>query len=399
MKRLLFLVLLFFLLLPVVFSLSLEERSFKDMGYEDMIVEESTKEECMKMVFSKETALNQEGHYTILSLHVLFFPTTNGGAQVKVFLNDLPVVKVLSPEDFLNDWARVVLPRKGLKEKNNLMLCLRTSETISRIELRNDSMIGTYLSPDFSGKDSFVKEIISRHPRVGKELEVRVLLYNKGSKESKYKIIARDPSLDRPEIPVLEGKTIDEGVIKAGETIELVYKVRPSIVGGIVFPNAVAFVENAFGEEVRLESNYPETRVYALDHKLKPIVLSEKGIIEPKEKTSVVLLVKNDGISPQFEVSVELLAEKGLEVEGSLGNQIKNINPSEIKRFQFKVSSLKEGTYKIGCSLSYLDQNIEEVKCNPIELVVRKKSIEPQILAGLVMLLIGFAIYLYIYFK
>ncbi len=397
--RKLFGLLVFLVLAPLASGETLKERNFTDLGYEGFGVKGASQESCRQIIFSMDLGPAEESHYTYLSLHANFFPTSTGTASISVYLNGgEEAVEELAAKDFKEGWARARLQNAELKEKNELTICMKTSSSTTKIMVREDSKIGTYLAP-FFGKNDFTKNTAEWRVTTGNPVKVEVILRNSGSEESPYKIFAQNPSRERPDITILEGKTRDEGILGAGKEVRLEYFIRVDEEGTRGLPNAIAEVENVFGEKISLESNYPEIVVQGFGQKLKPIVLLEKGKIKTLEKVSATILVKNEGPGPQYNVKLKIRESGGLNIAGEKKETIEVIGAKESFGKEFTFSAARPGKYSLSCSLDYLDQNASTVQCSPVEIIVEEPGIGAGILIGVVMLLIGLGIYSYLYFS
>jgi hypothetical protein len=209
------------------YATTVEEKTFKQMVYDDFIVSGKNTEKCEDIAFIK----TNDENYTILSLHAEFLPSAKGKiASITVYLNDAnAALTTLQPSNFLNDWARVFLPKGQLKEKNKLKLCAKTSDVVVEVRILSDSKIGTYKTADFSEENAFTKTVSNTTPQIGEEIKVSVKLHNYGNEESFVTIRHFPPNAEMPEIEITHGDTEKSGWIAPGNEMLMEYYIKPKI--------------------------------------------------------------------------------------------------------------------------------------------------------------------------
>jgi hypothetical protein len=401
----------FALIIPIIVGANtISEYSLEELGYAGIEATNMEEFECLDAEILNVDTNNSV--YTVLSIHAEFVPISDGKAIVRTYLNDANISE-LKPEDFSDGWARIILPREKQEQVNSIRICGKASLTISKIRIFNDSKIGLYFKEDFSREHSFSQEVSNPTPAPGEEFTVRAILRNYGSKESYAEIRYRKENLDEwlPSIEVLKGKTSAEGIIPKcierneqeecvvpGELrIEYTARVKKPL-KLTLFP-AVAQYENVFGEKKQIESNRLNMEITEPEIKIEASMLPEKNTLKTGEKTRAIITIKNNGTSALYNLSVELNNEEMIEIEGKEQWLIKEIKAGELKEYDLNITSVVSGISEIGCTISYLDYNVTETRCKNAEIVFEQAELNPAILAGAGLLIIGIVIYAYFALK
>ena len=207
------LLLLLLLLASMASATTLEEKTFKQYGVRTYSVEGVEHQGCFDVQFMRtEEELEARNHH-VLSLHSAFYPTPRGAASIEVFLNDSPMGQVKEIGHFRQGWTRVNLPREELKEINLLTICMLTSQTITKVEVLEDSTIGIYRMADFSRGDSLVKVVSTSNPTINRPFTVTIIARNYGAGDANVYIDYR--IVNMPRVELIEGETRFQGTIPA----------------------------------------------------------------------------------------------------------------------------------------------------------------------------------------
>jgi hypothetical protein len=391
------LLLLFFAILcfaGFAVSETLQELSLKEANFQGLTVEGALKEECASIAFLKEPIAEQKGIYTILSIHASFMPTSNGNAGIKVFVNNnAESLADLKPEDFENEWARVQIPITGLAEKNELKICAKTSNSIIKVQVLEDSKIGYYKMPVFE----IEKTVSTTKPIVGREMQATIKAKNTGSEAGKASVKYWNVELNIAQIT--RGDSDFEGTIQPGETVILNYFVKPKYAVQMDLASAILEYENIFGEKKKIYSNRPTIWVQEPEFKINPtlgISSPEQKAIQPGQQASIALTARNEGLNALENVSIKIEASQGLIVSKDSFEGL-NFKAGETKTFKIAVSSLEEGTKQLGCTATYTDYALVNSKCPLLALEFEKAKPNPLFGLAIVLVIIGAVIYIYIY--
>ncbi|MBI2530362.1 MAG: hypothetical protein HYW05_04430 [Candidatus Diapherotrites archaeon] len=380
--------------LSFAYSATVEEKTFAQMVYDDFVVSGANREKCEEIAFVRANDEN----YTILSVHADFMPNATGRiAGISVYVNDAnSALTTLLAGNFLEDWARVILPKWELKEKNKIKLCAKTSDVVTEIKILNDSKIGTYRIADFSKEGAFTKTASNASPEVGEEVKVTVTLHNYGNEETFVTIKHIAENVEMPEIEITRGETEKNGWVAPGNEIAMEYYMRPKVAIRMSLPYAIAEYTNTFGETVKLASAMPDLDVKAIEQRLFAIVLPESNVKKTGERAKIAIAVKNQSTETIKDVFVSISLPEGIELEGSSSSNIPLIEAGETVSLAFYVSAQEPGTYRVGCNVTY---DSVPLACDRVAIAYEAQGINYAIVAGAVLLAIGLAIYMYLYFS
>ena len=389
-------ILLLLLLIALSFAsaLTVEEKTFSQTVYDDFVVSGANKEKCEEIAFVR---VNDE-NYTILSVHADFMPNATGRiAGIGVYVNDAnSALTFLQVSNFLNSWARVILPKSELGEKNKIRLCAKTSDVVTEIRILNDSIIGTYKIADFSKEGAFTKTVDNASPEVGEEVKVTVKLHNYGNEETFVTIKHIAENVEMPEVEITRGETEKSSWVAPGGEIAMEYYIKANVAIRMSLPYAIASYKNTFGEVVKLASTMPDLDVKGIEQKLFALLLTESSTSKTGERTKVTIAVKNKSTEAIRDVFVSISLPNEIALEGTNAKSIPIIEPNESISLAFYVSAQKPGAYRVGCNLLY---DSVPFACEKITLTFEELGISYAIVAGAVLLAIGLAIYMYLYFS
>ena len=380
--------------LSFAYSATVEEKTFAQMVYDDFIVSGANIEKCEEIAFVRANDEN----YTILGVHADFMPNATGRiAGISVYVNDAnSALTTLLPGNFLEDWARVILPKAELKEKNKIKLCAKTSDVVTEIKILNDSKIGTYRIADFSKEGAFTKTVDDANPEVGEEVKVSVKLHNYGNEETFATIKHIAENVEMPEIEITRGETEKNGWVAPGSEMVMEYYIRPKVAIRMSLPYAIAEYTNTFGETVKLASTMPDLDVKAIEQRLFAIVLPESNVKKTGERAKIAIAVKNQSTEAIGDVFVSISLPEGIALEGANSRNIPLIEAGETVSIAFYVSAQEPGTYRVGCNVTY---DSVPLACDRVAIAYEAQGINYAIVAGAILLAIGLAIYMYLYFS
>ncbi len=381
------------------------EKSLEEMGYGIFEVTSTNTTNCTDYNFLLPATIDQadSGNFTIFTLNFSVLPINEGKAKILVQLNDYNVSNFETANSKCagnSCTERILFPReKILSEKNSLKVCPTTTSTVSQISIANSSKIGVYRMPFFKKQD-FVLVPESNVVLVGKDVKVKISIKNSGSLDAAVDLNYIKPIVEEKieitAFKVLEGETRWSGTIKAGETKNFEYTIKTVGPIEMSLPASIACYENIFNERECIISNYPQLKVIEPEKKITAVLVVNE-LNNVNEKSIVQLVVKNIGSQTLSNIPVYLNVPEEFSIES--GSQlISTINPNETKTLNYGISSKKAGTFNIGCQLIYTDTNSNIASCNPAKIVFEGKKIDLPLIAGVILLIIGIAIYAFIEF-
>ncbi len=381
------LVILAVLLTGIVSGETIKEKTFFSIGYEEELkIHEANAQECMKIIFYDE--FNSE-EFTIISVHYTFTPNIKGDANITVELNNKLISIIESGTG--NEFQRITLKKEELKTKNELRICGNSSDSIPKINVYNDSIIGNYKTAFFP-EGSFTKKVVSKELVVGQEIHVKTTLKNYGNESTFVKIT--DGDKERKDIELIKGKSSFSGEIQAGKEISLEFTYRLKNPNTRLLPNAVAVYLNEFKEEKTIKSNYPEILPKEYKKKLEPIIMLKKQINQIKEESEIEIVIINNSLETVHNAKITVLG-KGIELKKN-EKKFASIHPKQIVYFKTKIKSNTAGKFELGCTLEFEGK---KVSCEKTEIIFEKEEIKQELIAGMLFVLFGVAIYLYLYLR
>lgn len=388
------------LLLPIAFGETLSERSFAEMGYESFLVEGPQETGCQEVIFiyPEDIAVEDREIYPVASIGIEFGPIQEGKTDVNLSLNQQPVAS-LSTEDFKCReelcWERLSLPKQFLEEEeNSLVVCMGTGNSIMNMLLSNESRIGLYKAADFLDESAFVTRAEKTELVIGEKTTINIVLHNQGSDSAFAEIkFARPLAEDKNAFSVVEGDAYFTGIVGAGEQAKISYVLKPRISATMTLPPAIVYYENEFGELESKFGNLVTLNVRQPERKIEAFIVKEEETVLIGQPIEVQLGIKNVGSDPLYDLSVEIEGDVSISQQKTL---IESIKPKETKYLPFTLSGTETGKFAIGCTISYIDQNLSESFCQQSFVEFRQQEIGPEIYAAIFLVAIAVIVYIYI---
>lgn len=376
------------------------ERSFKEMGYGGFSLDGPLVEGCTEVTFIfPEGKAEIKENYSIASIAAEFSPVNEKKADLNVFLNNSKIAE-LTQNDFKCSkslcWERLFLPKGLLKEeKNSLRICMKTGHSIIRMKLSDESKIGLYKTADFSGKSDFRMIAEKTELVIGEKTEISIILHNGGSDLTAAEIkFARPLAEDKNAFSVVEGDTyFREGTIKAGETIKIIYVVKPRVAATMTLPPAIVYYKNEFLEQESKFSNLVTLNVREPERKVEAFIVKTSESALVGQPVEMALAVKNVGRDPVYDLSIDMQSNADLAQDSS---EIGTLLPKETKYIPFTAMSGMAGKFPIGCTIVYNDTNSVESKCLDSFVEFLPQEISPAIYGGIVLIAVALIAYAYI---
>ena len=397
MRKLFFIIMVSFLLSPIVFSETLFERTFGEMGYESLLVEGTQKRQCREVSFVFPDVEAEGQKYEIASIGLEYGPVAGGKADVNVSLNGEAIAE-LSLEDFkcgAQCWERLLLPKAFLEEgENSLEICLRTGNSVTRMELLDGSKVGTYKTADFSGESAFKAEAEKTSLVRGEKTRITILLHNQGSDRASARIeYARPIAEDKNAFWVVEGDAYFDGIVGPGQTVEISYVVKPRFPTQMTLPPAIVYYENEFGETEQKFGNLVVLKVREPDRKIEAFIVKKEEEAFVGQNIGLQLAVKNVGNDPLYDLTVEVEGKPEIKQSGS---EIAELGPKETVYLPLNVSSREAGKFSLGCKITYEDLGVSEASCQNSFVEFKEQEIGYTIYIAIAFVVIAGLVYVYL---
>src|SRR3989338_1188611 len=387
----------------IAFAETVFERSFSEMGYAEFAVVEPGSSACTSFdfIFPSDKNVFANENYPIFSLNADFLPAASEAATIDVNLNNAALEKIKSNELTCSEgqcWSRINLPKNLLENsKNTLEICLNSSNTTPEIVLKNSSKIGIYKTADFSELGFFSTTSEKETLVIGDRTKITVVLHNGGSApvsvELKY---ARPIAEEKNAFAFIEGNAYATGTVKPGENLKLEYTIKPRVLESITLPPAAAYFTNEFGEQKVLFSGLATINVRAPDKKIDGFIEKQKEINKLGETAQMTLNIKNNGRDFVYNLIVSLDTPDSVSIAGEKTQTINLIAPGETVKIPLQATASAAGSFDIGCKITYVDLNMTEAKCTNSKLVFEPAMIGPEIIAAIILVIIGICVYVYL---
>jgi hypothetical protein len=271
---------------------------------------------------------------------------------------------------------------------------MQTGNSITRILLSDESKIGLYKTADFSGKSDFQMVAEKTDLVIGEKTTISIILHNDGSDLTAAEIkFARPLAEDKNAFSVVEGDTYFTGIIKAGETKEISYVIKPRIATQMTLPPAIVYYKNEFGETEQKFSNLVTLRVREPERKVEAFIVKNSESTLVGQPVQMTVAIKNVGRDPVYDLSLDMQSNADLSQNET---EIGTLMPKETKYLPFTAMSSMAGNYPIGCTVTYNDANIVESKCLNSFVEIVQQGISPAIYIGIILIAVALIVYIYI---
>jgi hypothetical protein len=365
------------------------EAPLSNFGFTEVSLSGQPAEKCQDILVSLPKLSQPEVGSSIgagiLSINASFDNPKIDNTFVSVAVNDSEP-KMLWTENFTckgECFGRIFLPELSLGE-TKLTICVALGGETKSIKVWADSTIGLYDTPMLSIKNTAPNLI-----HLGERAKLSTVLSNTGTSDANIYIQFIHPDtrarVSITSFDIVDGESSARTFLKAGETKQFDYYIKPSIVSTFNLPSAAMFFTNIFGESQVILSNHPFMRVIIQE----PIEVSLVSIIDT-QPFALKALIKNN-TSSEFSGKVILSPQTALEEP-----VIDFIVPAGGEReVPFKAKILNAGTYTFSATI--VDSN-NIYTSNSITLEAKQAGISFEILIAIIGVLAGLAIFIWIYF-
>lgn len=386
----------------------IQEFSFASLEVGTIQVNGTNQVGCQDINVPVPAQVGAEGIFPVLSLVANFAPIADGPAEIDVYANpnwakSAPpaandssngLIATIHPLDFQENKSHTVLNQTILSTAGfvTLRLCPRTSETITTITIAPDSQIGWYRMPYFA-PENFTKTMDQANPIVGQDALITIRAKNTGSESAIASLTFRD--LELKVLQITTGDSDFTGEIKPGQEVVLSYYVKPKFAGPITPVSARLSYTGIFGEQVEVRSTRPTVNVVNPPFQVEGLLSAGVKSAQPNESIPVTLTIRNNGQNELAGVVVTVSAPK----EATLSQTripLPVLGVGEVRNIPIQVTSATEGKFQVGCQAT-LEETSQETRCDKITLTFEKKGDNPALLLVVGMLVLGAAIYAYVY--
>ncbi|MFH0714186.1 MAG: hypothetical protein V1847_00315 [Candidatus Diapherotrites archaeon] len=321
----------------------ISEQSFQQLNLSPLTAEGANNQVCQDYSIPG-TPSQDANQYTILSLHAKFSPTSEGKAAVQVSWNN-PEFTILSIDDFYNsEWAHITIPKENVKAVNSVHVCATPSNSISKIEILNDSKLGTYYAPQFT----FTKTTENSAPLVGKEVKITLEAKNTGSEKAKAEIRYRSTELRI--VQISRGDAEFAGTIEPGQIVTLEYYVIPKYAVQMTLPPARLFYDNVFGETVVQTSNWEDLNAQRPEFPIRALIQTDKSVYKVGDTVNVTITAANQEPTAFAQTELQVSYSAGLSGDNN-GMQNLSFGERETKTTALQLKAVQAGEQTIGCQI------------------------------------------------
>jgi len=316
-------------------------------GFQGITLSSPSSRDCWSYDF--DVAGHMEGTLThgIISVNASFDGPKNDNSYVTVKING-SAPKVFWPENFScgenGCWARVFAEELG-KGPTTIELCIATGSETTGAILSSGSYIGFYDTPVITIETMAPQTVI-----LGERVKMSTVLTNIGSKDVSIfaQFIHPDTRslVDITSFDIIEGDSSASTALKAGETKEFTYYIKPTLPSGYNLPYAVVFFDNIFGEKQALTSSHPQMVVVS-PQQIEVSLIGTDASTSSTNMMSLKVVVKNNW-QTQYEGELTLSpADLVIDADRNLlvaaGGQ---------KEVTFSTKSLSPGSYQFSAIVS-----------------------------------------------
>jgi hypothetical protein len=396
------LILLILLLASMASATTIEEKSFREYGVRSYSVEGVEHSGCVEVQFMRSAEDLDPRNQHVLSLHADFSPLKRGPAVINILINGEPLMEK-NADEFSTGWARFSLPKEMLQELNQLEVCMHTTQSITKIEVLEDSIIGIYRMADFSHEDSLEKVVNTGNPTVNRPFTVTIVARNYGAGDANvfidYRIVAM------PRVELIEGETRFQGVIPAYNfdtnqpgMASFNYKLFPKEEIRMTLPRATLTYTDIFGDAITVKSTQPDLYVERIDKPVEGLFVLENAFNAVGEEVEVKLVFKNNLGDEVQNIAVYIEGSEGLEVDKKV-DVVTSLEGQASTQIELKVKAEEAGAYALKCDIVFRDENIESIPCPEEVIYFEQEKADVLLLAGAALAAVALLIYLFIYLK
>jgi len=379
------------------------EAVFREKGYGNFSVEGAEKIDCFSVEFLREEfpLLEESGSHFIVSVKAEFSPQREGEAIVDLFINDEFILRS-ERGAFLcgvgGCWARMEVKKELIEGENEIKMCARTGKSITGIVISNDSLMGAYFIPAFTGA-GFEKCIFTGNGEcvkeyeapVGEDLNVNILIHNSGSREAFVRFKDKRAIIkDREERKELEDVDFNF-LLPAGGTKTISYPVRIKEAGKISLVPSAIYYDNIFGEEKFLLSNTVEVEIFSVKPKVEAFIV-EKDSGGRRARAKIV--ISNESPYSLRDVFLSAVPGEGIAILGQSSLELPVLGAKSSESLEIDLSASELGEFSLGCTASF--GSGETVECREAKFLFAEKGTDTLIVGAAVMLVIGALIYIHL---
>jgi hypothetical protein len=384
MKKIVYLIIVFVFLISNVAS---QEISLRQNNYVDFVIDEENPILCKEYIFNVGEELLSQNKFPIFSLKATFLPKLSDSTKVTLNFNNFGELTLSKNNFYCNNecWARIILAKSKIRSSNTLTICVSKPEENEKTVIFADSKIGFYETPFLT-----IDHVSPGTIFLGDRAEMKIIAKNIGSKDANVFIQFIDPVGKRVIILdgffVIEGESTVNTTIKAGETKQFTYFIKPLLESSYNLPSAILTFTNIFGEEESIYSTHPQ--LYVIKPEKTEVFIAGSNPVN--NFFNFKIIVRNKWDAP-FKGQLRISHED--HVEGALSEI--TIPPNSEKEFLFNTNELQIGDYNFFAIVE--DENSSSTS-NSITFKVTSEKISDEVYFAITGIIVSILIFLGIYF-
>lgn len=392
------------MLIIMSFAVATPIITLNEFGMESFEIQGINEKKCTQInfYFEKIDEIKSDSNLVAQMLLKAEFENTNGLAEIEIILNN-SVKKIKEREMNCDEdgcYKTIYLNKETINEINTLKLCGKTGNQESKIILRENSKIGFEKTPRFLEQE-FTKTPEKNNILLGEDLEMTIYITNSGSKDADVYIshIAKEVEqvVDITTFNVVIGDSETTTTIKAGETKEIKYTIKPNQPSNYILPSATLNFQNIEGKTEQIRTEHPEIKVDAPDMNFFTFYLKNQEKYFTNEDIEFQLAIKNQSLITQTNVMVELVVSDLFNIQQKK-YLIDEIKPNEIKYLKFEAIKPELGQYVIKCNMT-TETGISE-SCSDTKFIIHNSVLTIESIAGIILAIFALGIYVFIvYFE
>ncbi|HOD89486.1 MAG TPA: hypothetical protein PKK56_00145 [archaeon] len=367
-----------------IHAASIDEKTFYELGENDFSFVKDTNI-CKNYDFNE---LNTTENATFVTqIKIKNYIPINSGVEINIYLNNEKIGEIKDKNIKENNIFKK--ENINLQKKNTLTICVN-NKFLPELIISKESKIGNYLLPKFNEMDFY--QTLSEYDYTQNILTIQIHVTNSGYDDANIEIInAKEIFLELSNLENISGTTEYSGIIKAGETKELSYYIKPTKQTSYITPRAILKYTDEFGETHIIYTKQQVIEIQDPDTKIQAYTDVPTNTIKNQE-TNGKLIIRN--ISEKELNSIYIIPE----FNGNIlmdSQEIPILKGRDTISIPFKIKTTETGEFPLYFNITYKENtNTKSIvtETNTINSMAENKN-ETIILC----ILIGIMIILYIW--
>lgn len=343
------------------FSHIIEERTFSDIGYQNLIIEKN-QEKCYEI--NVPPLKDQPNSEYVLVLDIENYIPVNSGVEIKVYLNE-HLEKTI---DAKNIKKRNVIKMYNYQTNNIVKICINNN-FLPRIIISKESKIGNYLLAKITKEDLY--QITPLTITTDSLTPIEIVFKNSGYNAVQVKVEnTTDKYLINNLLSHISGEYEYEGILEAKEEKSIKYFIKTKEDLLYLSPRAKLTYTNEFGETIEILS---EPALISAEEKkdLLDIFIDVQKEIINKEKYNGTIIIRNNS---NKNISNIFINKSSIEQVEILNKSISNLRGKEIIEIPFTIKAFNNKDFNIVFNIEYFTEDIEYKQSEKIELIIKQKT-------------------------